>query len=195
MLKHSWYSDRESEGLWEPFDPEVLARSTHMLTKHDLGDIDDLAFDNDRPKVEVGVSEDELASKLRRAEQHRDQFDQWRWTKIRDAIYPEPKPFREVNYACKERLQDLWADSGLQVIVKIAQIELTPDKPAFPAGGWHLEGMMNERICATALYYVDSANITPSSLVFRTETDRDPDYIIDSTGQDVFQLVGANLWR
>lgn len=30
---------------------------------------------------------------------------------------------------------------------------------------------MNEHICATALYYVDSENITSSSLEFRMQTD------------------------
>lgn len=29
---------------------------------------------------------------------------------------------------------------------------------------------MNERICATALYYLDSDNVTPSHLSFRTQT-------------------------
>jgi len=34
---------------------------------------------------------------------------------------------------------------------------------------------MNERIVATALYYVDSDNVTPSSLSFRMQTDPDND--------------------
>lgn len=30
---------------------------------------------------------------------------------------------------------------------------------------------MNEKICATALYYLDSDNVTPSHLSLRTQTD------------------------
>lgn len=63
----------------------------------------------------------------------------------------------------------------LQVIVKLATIRLTPDKPEYPGGSWHVEGMLNERIVSTAIYYWDSENITESRLSFRTALD-DPDY-------------------
>ncbi|KAF8430163.1 hypothetical protein EV426DRAFT_570361 [Tirmania nivea] len=36
-----------------------------------------------------------------------------------------------------------------QVIVKLGNIELTPENPEYPGGGWHLERMLNERIIAT----------------------------------------------
>lgn len=55
---------------------------------------------------------------------------------------------------------------------------------------------MNERICATTLYYVDSENITTSSLSFRMQTD---DYVDEkySVGQDGFhwleQVHGTEL--
>ena len=55
---------------------------------------------------------------------------------------------------------------------------------------------MNERICATALYYVDSENIEPSALSFRMPTSF---YIMDEiqVGQDSYhwlELVhGASL--
>ena len=60
---------------------------------------------------------------------------------------------------------------NLQVIVKLASIHLTPEKPAYPGGSWHTEGQLNEHICATALYYYDSDNITDSHLAFRTPSD------------------------
>ncbi|KAL1404890.1 hypothetical protein Q8F55_008501 [Vanrija albida] len=59
----------------------------------------------------------------------------------------------------------------LQVIVKLANIELTPEKPKYNGGSWHIEGQLNERICGTALYYYDNENITPSRLAFRTPAD------------------------
>lgn len=63
----------------------------------------------------------------------------------------------------------------LQVIVKLATVCLTPDKPGYPGGSWHVEGMLNERIVSTGIYYYDSENITESLLSFRTALD-DPDY-------------------
>ncbi|MFJ3582905.1 DUF4246 domain-containing protein [Streptomyces sp. NPDC090127] len=63
----------------------------------------------------------------------------------------------------------------LQVIVKLATIHLTPDKPEYAGGSWHVEGMLNERIVSTGIYYWDSENITESRLSFRTALD-DPSY-------------------
>lgn len=61
-----------------------------------------------------------------------------RWHKTRQAILPEPLPFEEVDYGQKESIRKMFKDHGLQVIVKMASIELTPEKPEFPAGGWHV---------------------------------------------------------
>ncbi|MFF8092974.1 DUF4246 domain-containing protein [Streptomyces sp. NPDC016675] len=63
----------------------------------------------------------------------------------------------------------------LQVIVKLATVHLTPDKPEYAGGSWHVEGMLNERIVSTGIYYWDSENITESRLGFRSALD-DPDY-------------------
>ncbi|TFK62410.1 hypothetical protein BDN72DRAFT_827517 [Pluteus cervinus] len=64
-------------------------------------------------------------------------------------------------------LQDEFRKTGLQVIVKLANIVLTPERPVYEGGTWHVEGQLNEHICATALYYYDSENITRSHLAFR----------------------------
>ncbi|MEU9027538.1 DUF4246 domain-containing protein [Streptomyces sp. NPDC048383] len=63
----------------------------------------------------------------------------------------------------------------LQVIVKLATLHLTPEKPEYPGGSWHVEGMLNERIVSTGIYYWDSENITESRLSFRAALD-DPNY-------------------
>ncbi|MGZ3097032.1 DUF4246 domain-containing protein [Streptomyces sp. H62] len=63
----------------------------------------------------------------------------------------------------------------LQVIVKLATVHLTPDRPEYAGGSWHVEGMLNERIVSTGIYYWDSENITESRLGFRSALD-DPDY-------------------
>ncbi|KAF3181110.1 hypothetical protein TWF788_006611 [Orbilia oligospora] len=59
-----------------------------------------------------------------------------------------------------------------RVIVKMATIILTPDKPQWNGGPWHIEAVKNERIIATGIYYYDQDNITPSSLAFRRAVDR-----------------------
>ena len=63
----------------------------------------------------------------------------------------------------------------LQVIVKLANIVLTPENPSYPGGVWHVEGMENEHIVATGIYYYSSSNITQSALQFRTVI-REPNY-------------------
>ncbi|KAG6904455.1 hypothetical protein DXG01_009829 [Tephrocybe rancida] len=70
---------------------------------------------------------------------------------------------------------------GLQIIVKLANIHLTPKEPMYEGGSWHVEGQLNEHICASAIYYYDNENITTSKLSFRqmSRTDTDIKY-----GQD-----------
>ncbi|PVZ96749.1 hypothetical protein BB558_007315 [Smittium angustum] len=65
--------------------------------------------------------------------------------------------------------------SRLQVIVKLANIILTPEKPTYKGGVWHVEGMLNEEIVATGIHYYDQENITDSYLAFR-QSIREPDY-------------------
>ncbi|KAF5678270.1 hypothetical protein FHETE_1244 [Fusarium heterosporum] len=85
-----------------------------------------------------------------------------------------PDPKTEVEDYIKLRPSDV-KSSGffnnaprVQVIVKLANIHLTPEKPSYDGGSWHIEGQLNEHICATALYYYDCENITDSHLDFRT---------------------------
>ncbi|KAK6501927.1 hypothetical protein TWF481_009746 [Arthrobotrys musiformis] len=55
----------------------------------------------------------------------------------------------------------------VKVIVKMATLILTPDKPRSTGGPWHVEALKNERIVAAGIYYYDEENVTPSSLGFR----------------------------
>jgi len=61
-----------------------------------------------------------------------------KWAEIRDFLYPEPETFFPVKYECRQSIRDRFRDTGLQVIVKMASIELTLEKPDFPPGGWHV---------------------------------------------------------
>lgn len=78
------------------------------------------------------------------------------------------------------------AGRTIQVIVKLANIHLvsmtgflfrdvgtdktdqTPEKPEYAGGSWHVEGMSNEAIAASGIYYYCEDNITESRLAFRT---------------------------
>ncbi|KAL1870237.1 hypothetical protein Daus18300_005302 [Diaporthe australafricana] len=71
------------------------------------------------------------------------------------------------------RIQDDFRDEGLQVIIKLSSIELTPEKPRYEEGNWHIEGFLNEHIAATALYYYDVDNLTESKISFRTGAELD----------------------
>jgi Protein of unknown function (DUF4246) len=60
----------------------------------------------------------------------------------RVVIRPEPQPFLPLRSAPKLDLRKVYGKRGLQVIVKLANIELTPDKPEYEGGSWHVEGQM-----------------------------------------------------
>ncbi|KAL2068784.1 hypothetical protein VTL71DRAFT_15122 [Oculimacula yallundae] len=119
--------------------------------------------EEDQPKIQEGEDEDEFW------ERHEAWAEDYR-----KAVPPDPEPelFSPKHYT--ERVVNLvedYAHRGLQIIVKLANIELTPESPEYEGGSWHVEGQLNEHICATALYYYDNENIKPSYLSFRQQSD------------------------
>ncbi|KAF4239040.1 hypothetical protein CNMCM8980_009524 [Aspergillus fumigatiaffinis] len=56
---------------------------------------------------------------------------------------------------------------GLQVIVKLANIELAPEKPRYTGTPWHFQGLLNEHICATAIYNYSCENVSTPVISFR----------------------------
>ncbi|KAJ7163480.1 hypothetical protein C8R43DRAFT_989779 [Mycena crocata] len=74
----------------------------------------------------------------------------------------------------------------VQCIVKLADIHLTPDRPQYAGGSWHVEGMVNESIVASGIYYYDEENITESKLAFRIPVG-EPEY----HGQDDSACMNA----
>jgi hypothetical protein len=92
-------------------------------------------------------------------------FDEWKAglsSKKRDTNYGRQTEILRHEYT-QVNLEKEFRDRGLQVIVKLASVELTPEKPEYSGGNWHLEvsriastsiqendtdisqGMMNER--------------------------------------------------
>ncbi|MEV3970373.1 DUF4246 domain-containing protein [Streptomyces sp. NPDC050698] len=96
------------------------------------------------------------------------------WWENRRPVIPDAPVFTPPERPGESARFDL-RGRRLQVIVKLATIHLTPDKPEYAGGSWHVEGMLNERIVSTAIYYWDSDNITESRLSFRAALD-DPSY-------------------
>jgi len=136
--------------------------------------------EEDQPRQHENEDEDDYYERLER----------WK-EDIRRVVHPEPGEFRPPNIPehmkakyCDEGTENLkpemcvdlqrdYGHRGLQVIVKLANIELTPDKPEYEGGTWHVEGQLNEHICATALYYYDSENISSSRIAFRQQSSTD----------------------
>ncbi|WP_406364756.1 DUF4246 domain-containing protein [Streptomyces sp. NBC_00645] len=96
------------------------------------------------------------------------------WWETRRPTIPDAPAFTPPELPDESARVDL-RGRRLQVIVKLATIHLTPDKPEYPGGSWHVEGMLNERIVSTGIYYWDNENITESRLSFRAALD-DPNY-------------------
>ncbi len=104
------------------------------------------------------------------------------WYEYRVPVQPEAEPF----VIPKEEPTPpgiVSSRSRFQVIVKLANIELGPGKERYEGGSWHVEGQLNERIRASAIYYYDEHNMTPSRLAFRQMTEHLEAYEQnDSTG-------------
>ncbi|MCB5181919.1 DUF4246 domain-containing protein [Streptomyces antimicrobicus] len=115
-------------------------------------------------------SDDEAYREARRA--WGEAYDHW-WENRRP-IVPDAPAFTAPEVPAESARVDL-RGRRLQVIVKLATVHLTPDKPEYAGGSWHVEGMLNERIVSTGIFYWDSENITESRLGFRAALD-DPDY-------------------
>ena len=96
-----------------------------------------------------------------------------RWYATREPLIPDAPPFEPPSN--EGRINVDLRGSTVQVIVKLANIVLTPENPTYPGGSWHVEGMLNERIVATGLYYYSCENITESRLAFRVQVGTDPD--------------------
>lgn len=80
------------------------------------------------------------------------------------------KPVIPVHTPYTITLQDTFRKQGLQVIVKMDSIELTPENPTYSGTNWQLEGQLNEHIVALAVFAYDIQNITQPRIEFRQNT-------------------------
>ena len=65
------------------------------------------------------------------------------WKKASPILLPEPGEFDRGTFKHKKlNMRRHFPDNKLQVIVKLANIELTPEKPNYDGGSWHIEGQL-----------------------------------------------------
>lgn len=87
------------------------------------------------------------------------------WHSVRTFVPPKVHPFEGPDLENVERIS--LHNKTIQIIFKLASVELTPEKPEYEGGVWHIEGTYSEEIYATGIYYLDSENITDPTLQFR----------------------------
>jgi hypothetical protein len=88
-----------------------------------------------------------------RPEQRQDESEQDYWGRVdafndwcrttRRVIRPDaPTEFEPFDDPESFGTEETFEKNRLQIIVKLANIELTPEKPSYGGGSWHVEGMM-----------------------------------------------------
>lgn len=104
----------------------------------------DYMDESEKPPREEDEDEDDYYERL----------EEWA-DDIRKAVQPEPEVFSPPPNTLFETEDDGtekivfpvdlvrdYAKNGLQIIVKLANIELTPEKSQYDGGSWHVEGQL-----------------------------------------------------
>ncbi|KAJ7121240.1 hypothetical protein C8R43DRAFT_1033512 [Mycena crocata] len=92
-----------------------------------------------------------------------------KWKKERKKVLPEA--YQEYAGELEKTIAPYsLRGKTIQCIIKLANIHLTPENPEYKGGSWHVEGMLNEQIVASGIYYYDEENISESRLAFRVTT-------------------------
>lgn len=123
---------------------------------NDWSNSDGYGFQSETNEPEPGDDEDD--------EDFENRLEIWR--EQRTIVPPEPKDFKTPKERLTAGKVDVWSHQAssdsrdppdthpkvnlraqfgrLQIIVKLANIHLTPDNPWYPGGSWHVEGQGNE---------------------------------------------------
>ncbi|KAJ8131740.1 hypothetical protein O1611_g1883 [Lasiodiplodia mahajangana] len=166
------YRYRNEQGEKDVMDPRI--------SKLPLGDEDDFYIPEgivyDRPPAQEGEGEDDYM--------WTDEYYEWKTTH-RILSWPEPddySPSRARPAEMRPNLRTMFPD-GLQVIFKLANIHLSPSNPKYEGGSLHVEGALNDRIAATALFYYDCENITESVLTLHHPVDAEELRMVPPQGE------------
>jgi hypothetical protein len=111
-------------------------------------------------------------------------YDQWKAGESNAFIIP-PRYVRKDHLGlsrsrCRASLAEDFRRNGLQVIVSLASIELTPERPECDQDAsrfWLTDGMQNEHVAATTIVCISSDNLKPYGITFSAEADLDSDEV------------------
>lgn len=95
--------------------------------------------DDEKPQQEADESEDDFWD---RTYEWEEAFRSAHIAQPEPLIFGPPKKTIATHPADAVDLRRDYGHRGLQVIVKLATIYLTPDKPSYEGGSWHVEGQM-----------------------------------------------------
>jgi hypothetical protein len=112
--------------LWEQSLSEKEWRSERISYTGDVEYEDDGTTE---PELSPGDNEDEHFENLSA------------WYSSRKIVVPEPGEFK-IREMKKAEFSEHFPERKIQVIVKLANIELTPEKPEYEGGTWHIEGQL-----------------------------------------------------
>ena len=131
----------------------TLTNVSHNLPRISYSGVEYLDHPEPEPKQEDGERDDTFWDR------------HGEWEKSRPIKQPEPGEFSSVNFQSLREVDELqkdFAESGLQVIVKLANIELTPEKPQYDGGSWHVEGQLVrnfDHLLMTKLISIERAHL------------------------------------
>lgn len=119
--------------LWNltvtPLDRRLRFKARHRRIKYKKAQYEKMPED-ERPQQREDEPDDDFWERE----------SQWE-ANNRVVILPEPEEFVPHDFP-KVDIRELAKERGLQVIVKLANVELTPEKPEYDGGSWHVEGQM-----------------------------------------------------
>ncbi|XTI82767.1 hypothetical protein V2W45_1355942 [Cenococcum geophilum] len=167
------HAEKQDKAAADMANPSTKARTSPMK-------------EHDEDKEEEEGDEDIDGENSDEGMNSEDSEDERRRTRI--VFQPEPRPYTPIAakpHRTPISLSQDFQASGIQIFVKLTNIHLTPEKPTYDGGVWHTEDQLNERICASALYYYDQDNITNSMLEFRQMV-----FDEDIMGDDAYKKEG-----
>ncbi|KAJ5644605.1 hypothetical protein N7507_010616 [Penicillium longicatenatum] len=100
-----------------------------------------------------------------------DRFVPWAVPQCMMSQLPDDLP-STVRIERSVNLNEHYKDRGLQVITRLMSVDLTPESPYYDTE-WHVEGQMNEHICAAAFLFFEYENMEEASMQFRNIVDTD----------------------
>jgi hypothetical protein len=128
--------------LWNiTLDYQKSGRGTRIEYTRCEYDEEPYHWDNDDPRLPQQLPNES-------DEDFEDRKMEWYDSYARNVVQPEPGKFADAdfNYELVDHekidLVEDYKNRGLQVIVKLGNIHLTPEKPEYEGGTWHVEGQM-----------------------------------------------------